>query len=127
MGKSEDEKWIGVDFDGTLAVDIGPHQEDPREQPPVELMLKRVQDWLAEGKDVRLVTARVTHGDLPPGEVPEMDQQQVEWLEEWMTKYLGQTIPIQFWKDHNMKEFWDDRAVQVFKNTGVRVDSFVWR
>src|SRR5207344_2652938 len=60
-GKRRDrmsEGWIGVDLDGTLAYyDQWRGPEHIGE--PVPAMLERVQRWLAEGKDVRIFTARV--------------------------------------------------------------------
>lgn len=50
--------WIGVDLDGTLAMYDGfkgpEHIGDP-----VPKMLERVKKWLAEGREVRIFTARV--------------------------------------------------------------------
>ena len=97
--------WIGVDFDGTLAVstpdmDIGDLGE------PVPKMLARVKKWLADGKELRLLTARTGQ-----------DAQ----LHRWLKKY-GVDMPITNKKDHLMKELWDDRAIQVVKNTGERAD-----
>ena len=50
--------WIGVDLDGTLA------EYDKWVSPthigkPILRMVKRVQKWLAEGRQVKIMTARV--------------------------------------------------------------------
>ena len=49
--------WIGVDLDGTLAEYHG--WNDGKIGEPIQLMVERVKRWLAEGKSVRIMTARV--------------------------------------------------------------------
>jgi hypothetical protein len=105
--------WIGVDMDGTLAIDDGwrgPHHVGD----PVPLMLARVLHWLAHGKDVRILTARVASTN--PGRA-----QSREAIRDWCRRFLGREIPITAEKDDQMIEFWDDRCIQVEPNTGVRV------
>jgi hypothetical protein len=114
--------WIGVDFDGTLAMHIENKPYDPAKLgEPVPAMLERVKGWLAEGKDVRIFTARIApeyHGK------PRMDMavRAGYAIKDWCEKHLGQTLIITCTKDPDMLELWDDRAVQVERNTGVRVD-----
>ena len=55
--------WIGVDLDGTLAEYAGWVSEEHIGH-PVPMMLERVKAWLAEGKDVRIFTARVDDGEV---------------------------------------------------------------
>jgi len=106
--------WIGVDLDGTLAVytewgsptDIGE---------PIWPMVNRVKDWLAEGKDVRIFTARVANTLNDPFVVAEI----VAAISEWCIDYIGHPLPITCVKDYGMVELWDDRAVQVVTNTGL--------
>ena len=52
------EGWIGVDLDGTLAEYLG-WQGMGHIGEPIAPMVERVKAWLAEGKDVRIFTARV--------------------------------------------------------------------
>ena len=103
--------WIGVDFDGTLVVDDLSGEEEP-----VPLMLSRVKRWLDEGQEVRIVTARVgsNRGSM------DADNQR-DHIEEWCRAYLGLVLKVTAEKDYEMIELWDDRAVQVIKNTGKRV------
>jgi hypothetical protein len=96
--------WIGVDFDGTLARDDG-YTWPP---PPVPAMVERVKGWLAEGREVRLVTARAADLEWYPD------------LIDWMNAHLGQRLEITNQKDYGMIELWDDRAVRVARNTGER-------
>ena len=108
--------WIAVDLDGTLAEYhgwIGPLHIGP----PIPLMAQRVKRWLAEGKDVRVFTARVH----PDGDDRAVDQ---VWraIEDWCLEHLGARLPVTHEKDYGMVELWDDRAVQVISNTGLRAD-----
>jgi hypothetical protein len=56
--------WIGVDLDGTLAYYDPEADFDPEKVgPPVPKMVARVKRWLAEGKTVKILTARVASGN----------------------------------------------------------------
>lgn len=112
--------WIGVDLDGTLAVDDGKPFQPGHIGPPVPLMLSRVQRWLAQGKNVRIMTARVSSDGSNARNW--QAQQARHGIEEWCKIYLGRTLPVTNEKDFQMVELWDDRAVQVNKNTGMRAD-----
>lgn len=106
---SQDTKWIGVDLDGTLA--SNQHEGDEIGE-PVPAMVDRVKLWLSEGRDVRLFTGRAYA----------MSAAQLKAINAWLVHNLGETIPITCEKDPDMKELWDDRAVQVIANTGQRAD-----
>jgi len=99
--------WVGVDLDGTLA-----HYDRWRGPNhigvPVRRMRRRVVDWLAEGKDVRIFTAR--------------SEESYPAIRAWCLRQFGRELPITNQKDYGMVELWDDRAVQVVPNTGRRVD-----
>lgn len=108
-----DKGWIAVDLDGTLAQYDGwkgvEHIGDP-----VPVMLGRVRSWLADGKEVRIFTARVSG--------PEADAEKarliiVAWLGRWGLPPLQVTNV----KDFSMIELWDDRCRQVIPNTGIPV------
>lgn len=113
-------RWIGVDFDGTL------HNDDQRwrdlehflREPgqPVPAMLERVQRWLADGVEVRIVTARVASVH---GREAVAAQQQV--IRSWCRKYLGRELEVTAEKGPGMIELWDDKAVRVEANTGRRL------
>jgi hypothetical protein len=103
--------WIGVDLDGTLAEYHG--RGDGGIGKPIPAMLKRVKRWLKEGREVRIVTARVA-----------FDRNGAErWqVKAWCKEHIGQELEVTNKKDYGMIELWDDRAVQVRRNTGEPVD-----
>lgn len=108
--------WIGVDFDGTLATYYGGGLAPLGE--PIPKMVARVIKWLNEGKDVRIMTARMN----PINHDPVVLSGQRHLLEQWCLKHFGQVLPLTYMKDYLMVELWDDRAVQVIPNTGERAD-----
>lgn len=83
---------------------------------PVRPMLERVRDWIANGTDVRIVTARVSHD----GSAARMVQAQYALIAimDWCERHIGKALPVTCVKDYAMKELWDDRVVQVVKNIG---------
>lgn len=100
--------WIGVELDGTLAEYHG-WQGVVHVGDPIMPMVNRVKAWLAEGKEVRIFTARVA-GDHYAEAAPA--------IESWCSAHLGVVLPITNVKDFGMVELWDDRAVSVEPNTG---------
>lgn len=99
--------WIGVDLDGTLA------HYDKWEGPtvigdPIPKMVERVKRWLAEGRTVKIFTARISGGEI----------EVYVAIHDWSKKHIGQALDVTCKKDFEMDELWDDRAVQVEKNTG---------
>ena len=107
--------WIGVDLDGTLAVYT--EWKGPAEiGEPVPAMLERVQRWLAEGRDVRIMTARVYSDGTPDRNVEARFARHA--IAAWCNKHIGRVLQITCTKDYSMIELWDDRAVTVEANTG---------
>lgn len=106
--------WIGVDLDGTLAQYDG-WKGIEHIGPPVPLMLERVRLWLAEGREVRIFTARVSVEEPERGRV-------LDHIYDWLDLHLGRRLQVTCVKDFGMVELWDDRAVQVEANTGRRMD-----
>jgi len=101
-------RWTGVDLDGTLA--FYPPPANASIGPPIPAMLARVNGWIAEGRTVRIVTARAS----APG--------QREIITAWLISVGLPPLDITQQKDFGMDEIWDDRAVQVEENTGRRMD-----
>ncbi len=104
--------WIGVDLDGTLAHWGG--WDGGAIGAPIPAMVQRVKQWIAQGQQVRIMTARVGGG----GDTTH--QQQI--IRQWCLQNLGRVLPVTACKDHSMVELWDDRAVGVIHNTGQRAD-----
>jgi hypothetical protein len=78
-------------------------------------MVARVKRWLSQGKDVRIMTARVCPNDLTGLDGA---ASQVKIIEAWCLSNLGKVLPVTATKDYQMLELWDDRAVHVVPNTG---------
>jgi len=97
--------WIGVDLDGTLARDLGSARWDDIGS-PIEPMLIRVQKWIAEGRTVKIFTARAS------------SPRQVAAIKEWLASCGLPDLEVTNVKDLHMIELWDDRCVQVTTNLG---------
>ena len=97
--------WIGVDLDGTLARDLGSTRGDDIGS-PIEPMLVRVQKWIAEGRTVKIFTARAS------------SPRQVVAIKEWLVSCGLPDLEVTNVKDLHMIELWDDRCVQVTTNLG---------
>jgi hypothetical protein len=97
--------WIGVDLDGTLA-HYGGWKGPETIGEPVPAMLARVQQWMAEGRTVKIFTARAC--------IPE----QVAPVRAWLEKIGLGELEITNVKDFGMVCLYDDRCVQVETNTG---------
>lgn len=115
--------WIAVDLDGTLANYDGWVSETHIGE-PVPAMLFRVKKWLADGKDVRIFTARVDGGEVAIAAGDQLGEKFRDVaavravIEQWCLKHIGQIIPVTNKKDYGMVELWDDRCVRVIPNTG---------
>lgn len=108
--------WYGVDLDGTLAEY---HGWNNKIGPPIPAMVKRVQKWLLEGKEVKIFTARAAIKEAVSGEAY---LQQMKEIQDWCVEHIGSVLEITCVKDLRMIELWDDRCVQVISNTGRRAD-----
>lgn len=100
--------WIGVDLDGTLAHYTG--WNGGVIGAPIAPMVALVQKWLAEGKHVKVFTARVAAAKGRAGVVSA--------IEAWCAINVGRVLPVTCCKDFDMLALYDDRAVQVITNTG---------
>lgn len=111
--------WIGVDLDGTLAHYDGWKGVD-HIGAPIEPMVKRVKQWLAEEKCVKIFTARMHHNGENDGNGGVIDA--LTPIQNWCMTHIGQILPVTNIKDFGMIELWDDRCVQVIPNVGQPVD-----
>lgn len=101
--------WIGVDLDGTLAEY---HGWSDFIGVPIPAMVDRAKQWLAEGEDVRILTARGT------GAGSKHNAEQLNNITMWCKANLGRVLPVTDRKDVHMRVLYDDRAVGVEPNTG---------
>lgn len=105
--------WIGFDLDGTLA-----HYEDWVSEEhigkPIEPMIRRVKHYIAQGVECRIVTARVG----PHGKATKTPDEIRAVIQAWCLEHIGTALPVTNEKDYAMILLFDDRCVQVEKNTG---------
>lgn len=141
--------WYGFDLDGTLAVydgwkGIGHIGE------PVKPMVDLVKRMHAEGKAVKILTARVSPRPEPEVKpnpyLTDLDVYRAvgkeneeryhgiyrnprwtarDFISDWCLKNLGFLPEITHEKDHLMLELYDDRVKQVVPNEGVLVEDLV--
>lgn len=107
--------WIGVDLDGTLAYyeSFG----DGSIGAPIKPMIRRIKHYLKQGKDIRILTARVGN-DFGDSEAILRIQLRIQ---RWCKEHLGKILPIACSKDYHMCMLLDDRSVQVIPNKGILV------
>lgn len=102
--------WIGVDFDGVLVEYNG--WNNGKIGKPIPRMVERVNDWLEKGFEVRIFTSRC--GKMYPDQIEDNCQQ----IRKFCYEHFRRILDITNEKDQDMIELWDDRAIQVIKNTG---------
>jgi hypothetical protein len=121
-GMSTKHGWIGVDLDGTLAEHYwskpgGLPYDELVVGAPILPMVRRVNDWIREGYEVRIFTARVAPGGSAPGFSD--NQLAIRYaIERWCFDTFGFALAATCVKDYQMIELWDDRAVRVIMDTG---------
>lgn len=97
--------WVGVDLDGTLAQwESG--SSIKRIGPPVPKMLALVKKMLSHGIRVKIFTARAG------------EPSQHGLIAKWLEKNGLPPLEVTNVKDYAMERLYDDRAIQVEKNTG---------
>lgn len=103
------EPWTGVDLDGVLAeyhgfktdVDIGR---------PIPAMVNRVKMWIRGGRLIKVFTARAS------------SPRAAKAIRDWLVNNGLPPLEITDRKDHDMVDFYDDRAHRVETNTGRLLD-----
>jgi hypothetical protein len=101
----QEDGWIGVDLDGTLARYTG-WKGATKIGKPIPRMVRRVRRWVSHGKKVKLFTARAD------------DERSVNAIKKWLKDNELPDLEVTNLKDQDCIEFWDDRAKAVEKNTG---------
>ena len=115
LGKTYIYPWVGVDLDGTLA-EYDEYVNHTHIGAPIEKMVNRVKRFLDDQIIVKIFTARAA--DANPAKRIEI----IEAIDKWCIEVFGQTLPITCVKDYGCVRFYDDRAIQIIKNTGERAD-----
>jgi hypothetical protein len=128
--------WVAVDLDGTLAEHYGSKgwQGYDHIGPPVPAMLQAVKDFLEDGIEVRIFTARAAmHNTLIDAEGNQLPIEALEDhrtkhpvsyidavgpIEKWCEEHIGQRLTVTCKKDPGCVLILDDRAMQVIQNTG---------
>ena len=118
-------EWIGVDLDGTLAEYHGWKGENIIGD-PIPAMVKRVKQWIADGKTVKIFTARVGINNTYSPESKciankafAIKQKQI--IQKWCLEHIGKKLDVTAIKDFEMVALWDDRCIQVIPNTGMPI------
>lgn len=111
------KRWIGVDFDGTLAHDTFDRQDPYELGEPIMPMVYRVIDWLAKGFEVRIFTARMCPMSYTTGRYRDVVKME-DALRAWCKRHIGTELACTNQKDGAMEVLWDDRAVRVIRGTG---------
>lgn len=102
--------WIGIDLDGTLAHYSGWKGIEHIGE-PIPKMLAQVNEWLEQGRDVKIFTARVSvTGPLR--------EEAIDYIHQWCKKHGLPALEVTNIKDFGMVELYDDRAFNVRPNTG---------
>jgi hypothetical protein len=99
--------WMGVDLDGTLA-HYGDWVSPDHIGEPIAPMVDRIKEWLGQGIEVRIMTARAFNATA----------HEISAIQDWTERHIGHRLPVTCMKDYGMIQLWDDRAVRVIENTG---------
>ncbi len=115
--------YYAVDFDATLSYYNGFKGATVLGE-PIPAMVDRVKQWIAEGKEIKIMTARVWAPLLGSVGHEEFWKRVDEAtnarraIEDWTELHIGKRLEVTCQKDYNMIRLYDDRAVQVEPNTG---------
>ncbi len=97
--------WIGVDLDGTLAyLDRNSSYKNVGE--PIPAMMALVRKMINSGIRIKIFTARAE------------DPEQILIIRKWLKANNLPELEITNKKDFNMQRLYDDRCIQVERNTG---------
>lgn len=121
MANKNKTGWIGVDLDGTLAKYDG-WKGELHIGEPITAMVIRVKYWLSSGVTVKIFTARCAEAEENSDGTKHDIEAVCNAIGDWCEKHIGQRLEVTNKKDFQMIELWDDRAIQVISNTGIRAD-----
>lgn len=107
-----ENSWIGFDLDSTLAHYDG--WDGGRIGKPIWPMVNLLKHFLDQNIKCKIFTARVCQMREDFDKEKEINK-----INEWCQRYIGQTLEITHEKDWAMVLLIDDRVVAVEPNTGV--------
>jgi hypothetical protein len=114
---------IAVDLDGTI-VTWSQWVKWNHFGKPILPMVDRIRNWLADGHEVWIFTARMyepvpgsRHTCKTSGEMF-TTHDMANAIGDLTEKVVGTRLPATCQKHWDFDEFWDDKAVQVLSNTG---------
>jgi hypothetical protein len=105
QGSTQPKAWIGVDLDGTLAY-YDERSSIEEVGAPVPDMLALVKKMINNNIRVKIFTARAT------------DPEQLPLIRKWLKSNGLPELEITNVKDYYMQKLYDDRCIQVERNTG---------
>jgi len=105
QGQTQPKAWIGVDLDGTLAY-YDSKSSIKKVGTAIPDMLALVKKMINNGIRVKIFTARAT------------DPEQLPLIRKWLKTNGLPELEITNSKDYYMQRLYDDRCVQVERNTG---------
>lgn len=111
-------RWIGVDFDGTLATDPPGRKDAYTLGEPIPAMVERIKGWIAAGYEVVIFTARCAKYSHTAGYNRDVGKM-ITLIYHWTEKHIGVGLRVTNEKDGAMEVLWDDRAVRVIRDTGM--------
>jgi len=122
-------EWIGVDFDRTLAKYDDWIDENTLGE-PIPAMIEKVKSWLADGKKVKIFTARVGINNEYSTKSKhyankEFVENQRTIIQDWCEKHIGQRLEVTAVKDFEMTQLWDDICIQVIPNKGISIQELM--
>jgi len=116
--------WVGFDFDGTLAKCVAWDSVNntlPLGE-PIPAMVATIKAYLSAGIECRILTARVAACNRAnsTGAVDDMEfaMDQVGKISAWCAQHIGRVLEVTATKDMYMSLLYDDRAIQVERDTG---------
>lgn len=110
------KQWTGIDLDGTLAFYDGSWPAEDVIGDPIPESVAFVKRLLEQGEEVRIFTARINAVGRPLDKV----EKNYEAIVAWCKKHIGQELVITCVKDRFMKQLYDDLAVPVKRNEGIK-------
>ena len=118
--KTTEQKWIGFDLDGTLALYDG-WKGNQHIGEPIPKIVAIAKELHSKGERIKIFTARVSPKSW--GEATLKDIQEAIW--KWCDRNLGFRPEITCEKDRWMLDFYDDRCHEVIKNSGELLNSTI--